>query len=128
MSMKARRGGLQRLAGDGTPLVASLARGERASPLEPGLSARSLQPPPPQPARACRRAAGAELCLPPGDEWPRPGDLLHMDVSRHARFERPGHAVTGDRSPRWKRAHPQTLVGYDFAHAIVDDHSRLAYA
>ncbi len=51
-----------------------------------------------------------------------------MDVSRHARFERPGHAVTGDRSPRWKRAHPQTLVGYDFAHAIVDDHSRLAYA
>ena len=23
--------------------------------------------------------------------------------------------------------HPQTLVGYDFAHAIVDDHSRLAY-
>ena len=31
-------------------------------------------------------------------EWPCPGDLLHMDVSRYARFERPGHAVTGDRS------------------------------
>src|SRR5215210_496284 len=26
-------------------------------------------------------------------EWPCPGDLLHMDVSRYARFERPGHAV-----------------------------------
>ena len=30
-------------------------------------------------------------------EWPCPGDLLHMDVSRYARFLRPGHRVTGDR-------------------------------
>jgi transposase InsO family protein len=61
-------------------------------------------------------------------EWPCPGDLLHMDVSRFARFERPGHAVTGDRAPRWHRStHSQRLVGYDFAHALVDDHSRLAY-
>jgi transposase InsO family protein len=61
-------------------------------------------------------------------EWPCPGDLLHMDVSRYARFERPGHRVTGDRSQRsrnWMR--PETRVGYDYAHAIVDDHSRLAY-
>lgn len=51
-----------------------------------------------------------------------------MDVSRYARFKRPGHAVTGDRSQRarnWMR--PETRVGYDYAHAIVDDHSRLAY-
>ena len=61
-------------------------------------------------------------------EWSCPGDLLHVDVSRYARFERPGHAVTGDRSPRWRKSmHSQRLVGYDFAHAIVDDHSRLAY-
>ena len=33
-------------------------------------------------------------------EWPCPGDLLHMDTSRYARFERPGHRVTGDRSQR----------------------------
>ncbi len=61
-------------------------------------------------------------------EWPCPGDLLHMDTARYARFERPGHAVTGDRSQRsrnWMR--PETRVGYDFAHAIVDDRSRLAY-
>ena len=61
-------------------------------------------------------------------EWPCPGDLLHMDTSRYARFLRPGHAVTGDRSQRsrnWTK--PQTRVGYDYAHAIVDDHSRLAY-
>jgi transposase InsO family protein len=61
-------------------------------------------------------------------EWPCPGDLLHMDVSRFARFERPGHAVTGDRSQRSRNwMHPATRVGYDYAHAIVDDHSRLAY-
>src|SRR5205814_5206825 len=30
-------------------------------------------------------------------EWPCPGDPLHMDTSRYARFLRPGHAVTGDR-------------------------------
>src|SRR5207237_5545182 len=40
----------------------------------------------------------------------------------------PGHRMTGDRSQRsrnWMR--PQTRGGYDYAHAIVDDHSRLAY-
>jgi len=61
-------------------------------------------------------------------EWPCPGDLLHMDVSRYARFLQPSHRVTGDRSQRsrnWMK--PETRVGYDFAHAIVDDHSRLAY-
>jgi transposase InsO family protein len=61
-------------------------------------------------------------------EWPCPGDLLHMDTSRYARFLKPGHRVTGDRSHRgggWQR--PEARVGYDYAHAIVDDHSRLAY-
>jgi transposase InsO family protein len=61
-------------------------------------------------------------------EWPCPGDLLHMDVCTYARFRRPGHRATGDRSQssrRWMR--PETRVGYDYVHAIVDDHSRLAY-
>jgi transposase InsO family protein len=61
-------------------------------------------------------------------EWPCPGDLLHMDTARYARFLRPGHAVTGDRSQRHRHwMDPETRVGYDYAHAIVDDHSRLAY-
>ena len=60
-------------------------------------------------------------------EWPCPGDLLHMDVSRYARFLRPGHRVTGDRSQALRGRSVETRVGYDFAHAIVDDHSRLAY-
>ncbi len=61
-------------------------------------------------------------------EWPCPGDLLHMDVCAYARFRQPGHRATGDRSQRdrhWMR--PETRVGYDYAHAIIDDHSRLAY-
>jgi transposase InsO family protein len=61
-------------------------------------------------------------------EWPCPGELLHMDVSRYARFLRPGHRVTGDRSQRSRRwMRPETRVGYDYLHAVVDDHSRLAY-
>jgi transposase InsO family protein len=60
-------------------------------------------------------------------EWPCPGDLLHMDTSRYARFLRPGHRVTGDRSQRLRGRSVESRVGYDFAHAIVDDHSRLAY-
>jgi transposase InsO family protein len=56
-------------------------------------------------------------------EWPCPGDLLHMDVKRYPRFRRPGHAVTGDRRHKL-RTHP---LGHDSFHAVVDDHSRLAY-
>jgi len=60
-------------------------------------------------------------------EWPCPGDLLHMDTSRYARFLQPGHRVTGNRSQALRGRSKRTLVGYDVAHAIVDDHSRLAY-
>ena len=45
-----------------------------------------------------------------------------MDTKRHARFLRPGHAVTGDRTRNSKGA------GFEFVHTIVDDCSRLAYA
>jgi len=57
-------------------------------------------------------------------EWPCPGDLLHMDTSEYVRFQRPGHRVTGDRRSQDR----QHLDGVDIVHAIVDDHSRLAYA
>ena len=70
-----------------------------------------------RPPRAAREPANRY-------EWPCPGDLLHMDVSEYARFERPGHRVTGDRSSQDR----QHRDGVDYLHAIVDDHSRLAYA
>ena len=60
-------------------------------------------------------------------ELPCPGYLLHMDVCSYARFLRPGHRVTGDRSQARRGRSVETRVGYDYAHAIVDDHSRLAY-
>jgi transposase InsO family protein len=48
-----------------------------------------------------------------------------MDVKRYPRFRRPGHAVTGDRTrTRFDR---DNQLGHDFFHALVDDHSRLAY-
>ena len=56
-------------------------------------------------------------------EWPCPGDLLHLDVSEYVRFKRPGHRVPGDR-----RSQDQVPDGVDHVHAIVDDHTRLAYA
>jgi transposase InsO family protein len=58
-------------------------------------------------------------------EWPCPGDLLQMDTKRFARFTRPGHAVTGDRSR--SGAERRERVGHELAHSMIDDHSRLAY-
>jgi Integrase core domain len=59
-------------------------------------------------------------------EWPCPGDLLHIDVKSYPRFDAPGHAITGDRARpgRQMRKH----LGQDYAHAAVDDHSRLAFS
>jgi transposase InsO family protein len=47
-----------------------------------------------------------------------------MDTSEYVRFQRPGHRVTGDRRSQDR----QHRDGADIVHAIVDDHSRLAYA
>jgi len=58
-------------------------------------------------------------------EWPCPGDLLQMDVKRFARFTRPGHRLTGDRYRTG--AEKRRKVGWEYAHSIIDDHTRLAY-
>jgi transposase InsO family protein len=57
-------------------------------------------------------------------EWSRPGALLHVDTSRLARFESPGHRVRG-RSSESRGGRPE--LGYAFLHGCVDDHSRYAY-
>ena len=73
----------------------------------------------------CSRAPRADRRAVVRYEWPCPGDLLHMDVKRYPRFARPGHAMTGDRTRTSDEiAHP---LGHDYFHAILDDHSRLAY-
>jgi transposase len=60
-------------------------------------------------------------------ERERPGELLHVDVKKQGRVPEGGgwrvhgrHRVVGSRRHRGQ--------GYDFVHAAVDDHSRLAYA
>src|SRR5438105_2757938 len=81
--------------------------------------------------RALRRAG---ISRPPREprerprlyEWPCPGDLLHIDSKRFARFSRPGHAVTGDRHVTG--AEKRLRVGHEWVHSLVDDHSRLAYS
>ncbi len=75
--------------------------------------------------RALRRRGCSRRPRPPREaarryEWPCPGNLLHMDTKRHARFQQPGHAVTGDRRRSSRGA------GWEFVHTLEDDCSRLA--
>ena len=50
-----------------------------------------------------------------------PGELIHLDIKKLARFERVGHRITGD------RRHASTGAGYDCFHVAIDDATRLAY-
>ncbi|AWN16837.1 Mobile element protein [Salinisphaera sp. LB1] len=52
-----------------------------------------------------------------------PGDLLHLDIKKLGRFERPGHRVTGNRQAGRSRG-----AGWDHVHVAIDDHSRVSHA
>jgi transposase InsO family protein len=52
----------------------------------------------------------------------RPGDMIHLDIKKLRRFDRPGHRVTGRGNSR-----RTTNAGYDCVHVAIDDHSRVAY-
>ncbi len=71
-----------------------------------GVGRLSQLDPPEPPNRYCRR---------------HPGSLVHVDTKKLARFQRPGHRVTGNRRINSKGA------GYEVLHVCVDDASRLAY-
>ncbi len=55
-------------------------------------------------------------------EHQRPGELVHLDIKKLARFDRPGHRLLG----RGRGRH-ETGAGYEYLHVCVDDYSRLAY-
>jgi transposase InsO family protein len=57
-------------------------------------------------------------------ERSRPGELVHVDVKKLGRIDRPGHRVTGSRSDRRN----QGKKGWEFVHIAIDDATRLAYA
>lgn len=60
-------------------------------------------------------------------EKDRPGELLHLDVKKLGRIPPGGgHRMLG-RSTRTRVAKGGTRIGYDYLHAAVDDHSRVAY-
>ena len=51
-----------------------------------------------------------------------PGDLIHIDVKKLARFRKVGHRITGNRQQG-----RSTGVGYDRVHVAIDDATRLGY-
>jgi len=59
-------------------------------------------------------------------EWTQAGALLHIDALKLAKFDKPGHWATGDRSDR-TRAVSGTL-GETVVIGVIDDHTRLVYA
>jgi transposase InsO family protein len=56
-------------------------------------------------------------------ERERPGELIHIDIKKLGRFDRPGHRVTGDR-----QGCRNVQAGWEFVHVAIDDHSRVAFA
>ena len=53
-------------------------------------------------------------------EHAAPGDMLHIDIKKLGRIERPGHRVTGDRRSR-------SDAGWEFLFVAVDDHARVGF-
>jgi transposase InsO family protein len=53
-----------------------------------------------------------------------PGEMIHLDIKKLGRFEKPGHRVTGDRTGQSNNRG----VGWEFVHVCIDDHSRLAFS
>jgi transposase InsO family protein len=55
-------------------------------------------------------------------EHQRPGELVHLDIKKLARFDRPGHRLLGRGRGRF-----ETGAGYEYLHVCVDDYSRVVY-
>ena len=61
-------------------------------------------------------------------ERSRPGELVHMDVKKLARIPDGGGWRSHGRAAGSTSQKRATVVGYDYVHSLVDDHSRLAYS
>ena len=68
------------------------------------------------------RIRDLEPRLPPNRyEHAAPGDLVHLDIKRLVRIQRPSHRVTDDRRDSIRG------FGAEFLHIAIDDHSRMAF-
>lgn len=62
-------------------------------------------------------------------EHPHPGDLVHIDVKKLGRIpDGGGWRAHGGTTANHQSRVDKTPIGYDYVHAAVDDHTRLAYA
>lgn len=61
-------------------------------------------------------------------ERERPGELVHMDVKKLGKIPDGGGWKAHGRAMGRTSERRRTVVGYDFVHSLVDDHSRLAYS
>ena len=57
-------------------------------------------------------------------ERQHPGELIHIDIKKLGRFDRPGHRVTGDRTGQSN----SRGIGWEYLHVCIDDHSRVAFS
>jgi transposase InsO family protein len=71
--------------------------------------------------RASRRSANRY-------EHPYPGALVHIDVKKLGRIPDGGGWKAHGRAATVAHKHKKVLIGYDYVHTAIDDHSRLAYA
>ena len=72
-------------------------------------------------------------CLEPKPPRPRyeretPGEIIHIDIKKLGRFNRPGHRITGDRTRQSNQRMNGTAPGWEYVHIAIDDHSRVAYS
>jgi transposase InsO family protein len=57
-------------------------------------------------------------------EREHPGELIHLDIKKLGRFDKPGHRITGDRTGQSN----SRGVGWEFVHVCIDDASRIAFS
>lgn len=61
-------------------------------------------------------------------ERDRPGEMVHIDVKKLGRIPDGGGWRAQPGQTRTNHATGHVRVGYDYVHAVIDDHTRLAYA
>lgn len=62
-------------------------------------------------------------------EYDAPGAMIHLDIKKLGRFEKPGHRVTGNRlGSSNPRSMPGKGYGWEYVHVSIDDHSRLSFS
>ena len=61
-------------------------------------------------------------------ERQRPGELVHVDVKKLGRIPEGGGWRAFGRETTTSSARKKAHIGFDYVHAVIDDHTRLAYA